>query len=105
MSTPGSTMTSALPKCLVRSSLPQSGPVAIREGDQNLACMQEGKAGSSIEALPCNACKQEARFLTPYGLKCPEHALETAIYDEGPEQWMPIRIRPPALVDDPLIVG
>jgi hypothetical protein len=57
--------------------------------------MQVGKAEGSIEALPCNACKRQARFLTPYGLKCPEHALETAIYDDGPEEWMPIRIRMP----------
>lgn len=52
----------------------------------------------TIAALPCNTCKREARFLTPYGLKCPEHALETAIYGGGAfeDGWLPIRIRPPS---------
>ncbi len=61
------------------------------------ACMRPESAGTRVEALPCNACKRQARFLTPYGLKCPEHALETAIYDEenAAEGWLPIRIRPP----------
>jgi hypothetical protein len=59
------------------------------------------EAGSNVEALPCNACKRQARFLTPYGLKCSDHALETAVYgnkglDDG---WLPIRIRPPANFD------
>ncbi len=59
--------------------------------------MQTESSGFDVEALPCNACKRQARFLTPYGLKCPDHALETAIYDENAseEGWLPIRIRPP----------
>ncbi len=59
-------------------------------------CMHSETAGSQVEALPCNACKRQARFLTPYGLKCPTHALETAIYDEqrSEQGWLPIRIRP-----------
>ena len=58
--------------------------------------MQTESAGFDVEALPCNACKRQARFLTPYGLKCSDHALETAIYDNSPEDgWLPIRIRPP----------
>jgi hypothetical protein len=60
--------------------------------------MQSESAGFDVEALPCNACKRQARFLTPYGLKCPDHALETAIYDNksSDEGWLPIRIRPPS---------
>ena len=59
--------------------------------------MQSESAGFDVEALPCNACKRQARFLTPYGLKCSDHALETAIYDNNSseEGWLPIRIRPP----------
>lgn len=59
--------------------------------------MQSESAGFDVEALPCNACKRQARFLTPYGLKCPDHALETAIYDNkgADDGWLPIRIRPP----------
>ena len=61
-------------------------------------CMQSESAGTRVEALPCNACDRQARFLTPYGLKCPDHALMTAIYDEDAyaEGWLPIRIRPPS---------
>ena len=64
--------------------------------------MQTESAGFDVEALPCNACKRQARFLTPYGLKCPDHALETAIYDTttSEEGWLPIRIRPPTLIHD-----
>ena len=64
--------------------------------------MQTESAGFDVEALPCNACKRQARFLTPYGLKCPDHALETAIYDTttSEEGWLPIRIRPPTLTHD-----
>lgn len=60
--------------------------------------MQSESGGRKVEALPCNACRREARFLTPYGLKCSTHALETAIYDEesAAEGWLPIRIRPPS---------
>lgn len=67
--------------------------------------MQSESAGARVEALPCNACKRQARFLTPYGLKCSLHALETAIYDgSGSEEgWLPIRIRPQAIADsDPV---
>ena len=59
--------------------------------------MQSESAGFDVEALPCNACKRQARFLTPYCLKCSDDALETAIYDNNSseEEWLPIRIRPP----------
>ncbi len=61
----------------------------------------QSKGGAQVQALPCNACDRQARFLTPYGLKCPTHALETAIYDQerSEEGWLPIRIRPPTAAD------
>jgi hypothetical protein len=64
--------------------------------------MRSESGGTRVEALPCNACRKQARFLTPYGLKCPTHALETAIYDEegAAEGWLPIRIRPPSHAED-----
>ena len=64
--------------------------------------MPSRSSGSGVEALPCNACRRQARFLTPYGLKCPDHALETAIYDKEHSQnaWLPIRIRPQTSDED-----
>jgi len=63
--------------------------------------MHSESAGTRVEALPCNTCKRQARFLTPYGLKCPDHALITAIYNDDKqwEGWLPIRIRPPSTND------
>lgn len=57
----------------------------------------ETEGGASVEALPCNACRRQAQFLTPYGLKCSDHALETAIYSSNglDDGWLPIRIRRP----------
>ncbi len=60
--------------------------------------MQRDSAGTRVQALPCNVCKRQAKFLTPHGLKCPDHALLYAIYnaDKDWEGWLPIRIRPPS---------
>ena len=64
--------------------------------------MQDEAGPFPVEALPCNACRRQARFLTPYGLKCSDHALETAIYSDqdSDEGWLPIRIRPPRVMPD-----
>ncbi len=59
--------------------------------------MHSETEAARVIPLPCNVCKRQARFLTPSGLKCPDHALEAAILtdpQEG-EQWLPIRIRKP----------
>lgn len=62
------------------------------------ACMQTESQPTDVTALPCNECKLRARFLTPFGLKCPDHALQAAIYHQpqNEESWIPIRIRPPS---------
>ena len=64
--------------------------------------MQNEAGPFPVEALPCNACRRQARFLTPYGLKCSDHALETAIYSDqdSEEGWLPIRIRAPRQVQE-----
>ena len=88
---------------LVTCAAKNSGLVFLFVGVSMWFCMHSDSAGSRVEALPCNACKRQARFLTPYGLKCADHALETAIYDDASseEGWLPIRIRPPSTDDTP----
>lgn len=65
-------------------------------GRRRMVSMGSESVGFNVEALPCNECSRQAGFLTPFGLKCPDHALATAIHDHNAtdDGWLPIRIRP-----------
>jgi hypothetical protein len=42
----------------------------------------------------CASCEQTARFITPVGLFCPDHAMaETLRQEKGDDRWMPVPLQ------------